>query len=137
MNRWITGDIRRVKLLCIILQWGMGEYMTSRICQNPLNCTAQSVNPHVKYGSHLILIFYLFIYLVFLPFLRLLHRPKEVPRLGVKLELEPLAYTRATAMQDPNHVCNLHHSSLQCQILNPLSKVGIEPITSLVPSRIR
>ena len=32
------------------------------------------------------------------------------------------AYTIATAMQDPSHVCNLHHCSGQCQILNPLSE---------------
>ena len=29
---------------------------------------------------------------------------------------------RATATQDPRHICNLHHRSRQCQILNPLSK---------------
>ena len=29
---------------------------------------------------------------------------------------------RATAMQDPSHVCNLNHSSRQPQILNPLSE---------------
>jgi len=28
----------------------------------------------------------------------------------------------ATAMPDPSHICDLHHSSWQCQILNPLSK---------------
>ena len=35
-------------------------------------------------------------------------------------------YTTATATQDPRCVCNLHHSSRQCQILNPLSKARIE-----------
>ena len=44
----------------------------------------------------------------------------EVPRLEVKLEL--LVYTRATAIPDPNHICDLHHSSQQRWILNPLSK---------------
>ena len=47
----------------------------------------------------------------------------KVPRLGVELKLQLPAYTTATAMPDPNHVCDLHHSSLQCQILNPLSEV--------------
>lgn len=28
----------------------------------------------------------------------------EAPRLGVELELQRLAYTTATAMQDPNHI---------------------------------
>ena len=46
----------------------------------------------------------------------------EVPRLGVELELQPLAYTTATAMPDPSHICDLHHSSCQCRVLNPLSK---------------
>jgi len=32
------------------------------------------------------------------------------------------AYTTAIAVPDPSCVCNLHHSSKQCQILNPLSK---------------
>ena len=38
----------------------------------------------------------------------------EVPRLGVKLELQLLAYTTATAMQDLSLVCDLHHSSPKC-----------------------
>ena len=46
----------------------------------------------------------------------------EVPRLGVELELQLLAYTIATARQDPSHVCDPHLSSWQCWILNPLSK---------------
>ena len=49
-----------------------------------------------------------------------LHPPHmEAPRPGVKLELLPPAYT--TAMQDPSHVLNLHHSS-QRQIFNLPSK---------------
>ena len=31
-------------------------------------------------------------------------------------------YTTATTMPDLTHVCDLHHSSWQRQILNPLSK---------------
>ena len=46
----------------------------------------------------------------------------EVPRLGVESELQLPAYTTATAMPDPNCVCDLHHSSGQCRILNPLSE---------------
>ena len=46
----------------------------------------------------------------------------EVPRVGVKSELYLLAYATATAMPDPSCVCNLHHSSWQCQILNRLSE---------------
>ena len=46
----------------------------------------------------------------------------EVPSLGVKLELQLPAYTTATATQGPSHIFDLHHSSWQYQILNPLSK---------------
>ena len=46
----------------------------------------------------------------------------EVPRLGLQLELQLLAYAIATVTLDLSHVCDLHHSSQQCQILNPLSK---------------
>ena len=45
----------------------------------------------------------------------------EVPRLGIELELQLLGYTTATATPDPSRICNLYHSSGQCQILNPLS----------------
>ena len=44
----------------------------------------------------------------------------EVPRLGVESELQLPAYTTATAMQDPSHVCVLHHGSRQRQILDLL-----------------
>ena len=46
----------------------------------------------------------------------------EVPRLGVKLELQPPAYTTATATPGPSPSGDLHPSSRQCQILNPQSK---------------
>ena len=46
----------------------------------------------------------------------------EPPRLEVTLELQLQAYTTATAMQDPSHAYDLHHSSQQRQILNSLSK---------------
>ena len=42
----------------------------------------------------------------------------EVPRLRVESELQLPAYTMATAMPDPSHICNLHHSSQQHQIFN-------------------
>ena len=44
----------------------------------------------------------------------------EVSRLGVKLELQLPA--TATAAWDPSHICNLHHSSWQHGILNPMNK---------------
>ena len=38
----------------------------------------------------------------------------------------------ATAMREPSLVFDLHHSSLQGQILNPLSKPGIESVSSWI-----
>ena len=46
----------------------------------------------------------------------------QVPSLGVESELQLLAYASATAKPDPNRLCDMHHNSWQCQILNPLSK---------------
>ena len=46
----------------------------------------------------------------------------EVPRLGLKSELSPLVYTTATATQDLSCLYNLHHSSRQRRIRNPLSE---------------
>ena len=48
----------------------------------------------------------------------------EILRLGVKLELQLLAYTTATARLDPSIVGNLLHSSQQCQFPDPLSEAG-------------
>ena len=46
----------------------------------------------------------------------------EVPRLGVELELQLLAFTTATATTDLSHICDPHHSSRQRRIPNPLSE---------------
>ena len=46
----------------------------------------------------------------------------EVPRLGVESELQLPAYTAATATPDPSRICDLHPSSRQLQILNPLNE---------------
>ena len=56
----------------------------------------------------------------------------EVPRLGVKSELQLPAYTTATATWDLSHICDLHHRSRQCQILNTLSEARIKPATSWI-----
>ena len=44
----------------------------------------------------------------------------ETSRLGVKSELQPLAYTTASPMPDLSLIYNLHHSSRQCRISDPL-----------------
>ena len=47
----------------------------------------------------------------------------EVPRLGIESELQLLAYIMATAIRDPICIYDLHHSSWQWRILNPLSEI--------------
>ena len=47
----------------------------------------------------------------------------EVPRPGVKLELQLSAYTTAKATWDPSLIGNLHHSSwCNTRSFNPLSR---------------
>ena len=42
----------------------------------------------------------------------------------------------ATATPDLSHVCDLHHSSQQSQILNPLSKARDQTPNLMVPNHI-
>ena len=46
----------------------------------------------------------------------------KVPRLGVESQLQLPTYTTATATRNPSQVCDLHRSSQECLILNPVSK---------------
>ena len=62
------------------------------------------------------------IYIVFIIFFRAAPRHIEVPRLEVKLELHLPPYTTATATADQSHICDLHYSSWQRWILNPLNE---------------
>ena len=61
----------------------------------------------------------------------------EVHRLGVELELQLPAYATARAMPDPSCVCDLHHSSQQRLILNPLSEASDRTRILMDTSRIR
>ena len=61
----------------------------------------------------------------------------EVPRLGVELKLQLAAYARAIAVSDPSHICDLHHSSKQRWILNPLTEARDRTRNLMVPSLIR
>ena len=58
----------------------------------------------------------------------------DIPRLGGKSELRSLAYTTATAMSDPSHVCDPHHNSWQGQIFDLLSK-ATDPTRNLMVPR--
>jgi len=87
-------------------------------------------------GSVLISFLFFFFLLAFV-FLGPHSRHMEIPRLGVLPELQLLTYATATAMPDLSRICNLHHSSQQRQILNPLSKARDQTRNLMVPSRIR
>ena len=60
----------------------------------------------------------------------------EVPRLGVDLELQLLAYATAIAMGDPSHVCDLHHSSRQHRIFNSMSEARDRTCILMDPSQV-
>ena len=62
--------------------------------------------------------------------------PMEVPRLGVELELQLLAYTTATAVPDPSSVCDLHCSLWQHWILNPLSGARYQTYVLMATSQV-
>ena len=61
----------------------------------------------------------------------------EVPRLGAELELQLPAYSTTTAMPDRSCICDLRHSSWQCQILNPLREARDRTCNLMVRSQIR
>ena len=45
-------------------------------------------------------------------------------------------HTTAIAMQDPSHICDLHHSTWQRRVLNPLSEARDGTRNLMVPSQI-
>ena len=61
----------------------------------------------------------------------------EVPRLGVELELQLLAYPTATAMWDPSLISNLHHSLWNAGSLTHWARPGIKPASSWRLSQVR
>ena len=60
----------------------------------------------------------------------------EVPRLGVKLELQLPVCATATAQRDPSCLCDLHYSLWQCLIPNPLSEVRYRTYNLMDTSQI-
>ena len=74
-------------------------------------------------------------YIFFFFFVFLWHM--EVPRVGAESELQLLAYTTATTIQDPSRACDLHHSSQQHWILNSLSEARDRTQVLMGTSQVR
>ena len=51
-------------------------------------------------------------------------------------ELQLPTYTTATATPDQSHICDLHRSSQQCQILNPMIETRDQTRNLTVPTRM-
>ena len=98
---------------CVMLWW----WATCSTALNGLN--ENSLSEHQSFFK-----------IIFIFFLGPHPQHMEVSRLGVKLEPQLLAYTIATATPDLRHTCDLHHSSWQDWILNPLSESRDEPASS-------
>ena len=60
----------------------------------------------------------------------------EVPRLRVQSEQQLPAYATATARQELSRICDLHCSSQQCRILNPLSEARDQTHILMDTSRV-
>ena len=60
----------------------------------------------------------------------------EVLRLEVQSELQQLTRAIATAIGDQILVCDLHYSSQQCWILNPLSETRDQTHVLMHTSRV-
>ena len=65
--------------------------------------------------------FWLFCFVLFLISLLFFRAIRAVPRLGVRLQLQLLGYTTATATPHLSRLCHLYHSSGRHRILNPLN----------------
>ena len=61
----------------------------------------------------------------------------DVPRLGVELELQLLATAMAMATLNLSFICDLHHRSRQCQILNPRIKARDQTFILMDTSWVR
>ena len=88
----------------------------------PPRMPVTTVNAQSSLTFNMLPYYFLYILIFFSPFLVLHLQHMEVPRLGIKLELQLPAYTKATATWDLSQVCNLHHSAQRHGIPDPLSK---------------
>ena len=75
-------------------------------------------------------------WILFLFYFLLFRAAPKVLQLGVESKLQPPAYTTATATWDPSRICDLHHSSQQRRILNPLSETRDQTHILMDTSRV-
>ena len=80
--------------------------------------------------------FILFYFVLFLLLVRAAPVAHEILRLGVESELQFTAYLTATATQEPSLISDLHHSSWQHWMVNPLSEARDRTCHLMVPSQI-
>ena len=74
--------------------------------------------------------FILFIYLVFLLYLWAAPAAYGDSQARGRIGAAATGLRQSHSNTGPSHVCNLHHSSRQRRIFNPLNKAGTEPATS-------
>ena len=89
--------------------------------------------------SQTLLFFFFFFFFKFQPpfvFLRATPMAHGDSQARVVSELQPPAYTRATATPDPSCICDLRHSSRQHLILNPLSEARDQTCVLMGTSQI-
>ena len=114
-----TQDVVSVRVLVSHHIDGRGHNLT-RTC---LHCLPFIWQPkHILVKTNI----WPIIYFCFVLGLHLQHM--EVPRLGVKSELQVIAYTTVTLTPDPSWGCDLHHSWWQ----RPLSEARIQLETSWI-----
>ena len=121
-------------MLCLQFQGALcyrqGPGRQASLLSSPAGGTGEQNLPSPKQSS---VAYYCFFFFFFFRAIPATYRGSS---LGVESELQLPAYTTATAMQDPSRVCDLHHSSQQRQILNPLGEARDWTCNLVVPSRI-
>ena len=92
--------------------------------QPTCRCSKDATDPLVPQWDLLGRLFFFFFFLFIAP---MAYRSS---RAGAESELQPPAFMTAMTTLDPSYICELHFSSWQRRILNPLDKARVEPASS-------